>query len=95
MSSLDRFKQRLRGEIPVKQTKEQPQLGDWLQLVTETVQDVPETNIAEHDITVKAEEMTKAELDAYAAENHGIQLDRRQTKLNMITEFIQKLKEKN
>jgi hypothetical protein len=38
--------------------------------------------------------MTKAEIDMYA-EEHGIILDRRQTKFNMITEFIQKLKEKS
>jgi hypothetical protein len=95
MTSLNRFKQRLRGEFP---TKEQPQLSNWLELVTEPLQDIPESGIIEEpecDAVVKVEEMTKAELDAYAAEKHGIQLDRRQTKINMITEFIQKLKEKN
>ena len=42
----------------------------------------------------KLKSMTKVEIDGYASE-HGIQLDRRQTKFNMITEFIQKIEEKN
>jgi len=40
------------------------------------------------------EGMTKVQLDEYA-EKYDIYLDRRQTKPNMINEFIQKLKEKN
>ena len=38
--------------------------------------------------------MLKQELDNYAL-NYGIELDRRQTKPNMVNEFITKLKEKN
>jgi hypothetical protein len=38
--------------------------------------------------------MLKQELDDYAL-SYGIELDRRQTKQNMINEFITKLKEKN
>jgi hypothetical protein len=38
--------------------------------------------------------MLKQELDDYAL-NYGIELDRRQTKPNMVNEFITKLKEKN
>jgi hypothetical protein len=46
-------------------------------------------NLAEY------EKMTKIELDEYAAQEHGIYLDRRKTKIAMITDFIQKLKENN
>jgi hypothetical protein len=88
MTSLTRFKQKLRGETP---EKTEPKLEEWLELVTE----VEETVVEEIDLEIEPESMTKTELDEYALEAHGIQLDRRQTKINMITEFIQKLKEKN
>lgn len=42
----------------------------------------------------KIDGMSKMELDEYA-KDYDIELDRRQTKRNMIDEFIQKLKEKN
>lgn len=93
MTSLTRFKQRLRGEKPVK---EEPKLDEWLKMVTEIeaeTQIVNEENDA-IDLEIDPKSMTKLEIDEYALEN-GIQLDRRQTKQNMITEFIQKLKEKN
>jgi len=48
--------------------------------------------VEEHADKIKS--MTKLELDQYA-EHYDIFLDRRQTKQNMINEFIQKLKEKN
>lgn len=48
-------------------------------------------SIEEHAEKIKG--MTKTELDEYA-EQYDIYLDRRQTKPNMINEFIQKLKEK-
>ena len=47
--------------------------------------------IEEHAENIEG--MTKTELDEYA-EKYDIYLDRRQTKPNMINEFIQKLKEK-
>lgn len=40
------------------------------------------------------EEMSKAELDEYAL-NHGIELDRRKTKINMIKDLLSKLKGAN
>ena len=49
-------------------------------------------SIKEHAEKIKG--MTKLELDQYA-EQYDIYLDRRQTKPNMINEFINKLKEKN
>jgi hypothetical protein len=51
-------------------------------------------SLAAEEHVEKLKGMTKAELDDYAI-NYGIELDRRQTKPNMINEFIQKLKEKN
>jgi len=103
MTSLTRFKQRLHGELPRKNGVQEstPELKTWVKLVTDEpeTEDMTETVIEytdndETDID-KFESMTKVELDLYAAENHGIHLDRRKSKLNMITEFIQKLKEKN
>jgi hypothetical protein len=38
------------------------------------------------------EDMTKLELDEYAHNHDGIELDRRKTKKNMIKEFLTKLK---
>lgn len=107
MSSLTRFKQRLGGEPQVVNVE--PDLGDWVKIVTETQEqqkDAHDTEIAiineepaaeaatEIVLEFDPETMTKAELDDYAQE-HGVQLDRRQSKKSMITEFIQKLKEKN
>jgi len=101
MTSLTRFKQRLHGELPKKSGVQEStsELEAWMKLVT-TAQEIEATVSSEDtdkDETEieKFESMTKAELDLYAAEKHGIQLDRRQSKPNMITEFIQKLKEKN
>jgi hypothetical protein len=37
--------------------------------------------------------MTKRELDAYAKEEYDIDLDRRQSKVNMIEELEEKLKD--
>ena len=48
----------------------------------------------ESEDTHKLKSMTKAEIDMHA-ENYGIKLDRRQTKFNMIAEFIQKIQEIN
>lgn len=98
MTSLTRFKKKLRGEIP---EKTDPKMDEWVKLVTEPQIDESDIDV---DMVVNEEEnapseidlesMTKVELEDYAQE-HGIELDRRKTKLNMITEFIQKLKEKN
>jgi len=46
---------------------------------------------SEEDIS-KWEEMDKLELDEYAHNHDGIELDRRQTKSNMVKEFLTKLK---
>lgn len=127
MTSLKKFKERLRGE----HVNEEPlklSIDIQPELVTETIIIEPATEEAEQvsivdavepvieDAVVpvivdsmepviedvvedtakisKLESMTKIEIDGYAA-GHGIQLDRRQTKFNMITEFIQKIEEKN
>ena len=103
MTSLTRFKQKLRGELPKKDdAKPVTDLQTWVELVTEKEADEPSDDetevVTENDDAAEIEDweaMTKAGLDLYAAEKHGIQLDRRQSKPNMITEFIQKLKEKN
>ena len=100
MTSLTRFRQRLSGELPDK--NEQQNIKDWVKLITEpedpaitTEIHIPsEETIKDREIIIDIESMTKSELDNHAVEN-GIQLDRRQSKKNMITEFIQKLKEKN
>lgn len=42
---------------------------------------------------IDIEKLSKKQLDEYALE-YGIELDRRQSKENMITEFYQKLEEK-
>lgn len=100
MTSLTRFKKKLRGEIP---EKTYPKMDEWLKLVTEiemrTDESVQEIDMVVNEeenapIEIDLESMTKVELEDYAQE-HDIELDRRKTKLNMITEFIQKLKEKN
>jgi len=106
MTSLSRFKQKLRGEFP---EKTEPNFDKW----TESVAPAPESQVSndhqeievfvvnEEETTTNSEDvvdiesMTKAELDAYANEHHDIQLDRRQSKIKMIAEFNQKLKEKN
>lgn len=105
MTSLSRFRQRLSGEPQVKITanKSQSDLVEWVKLVTEietqeqinSPQEI-ELDIADEEfaLEVDLESMTKVELDNHALDN-GIQLDRRQSKKNMINEFIQKLKEKN
>jgi hypothetical protein len=68
--------------------------------LVETIKASPEESIVEEifddeiesDMSHKLQSMTKAEIDMYA-EEHGIILDRRQTKFNMIAEFIQKIQE--
>lgn len=111
MTSLKKFKERLRGE----HVNEEPlklSIDIQPELVTETIIVEPATEETEQVSIVdavepviedvvedtakisKLESMTKIEIDGYAA-GHGIQLDRRQTKFNMITEFIQKIEEKN
>jgi hypothetical protein len=42
--------------------------------------------------TVDINELTKIELDEYAHDHEGIELDRRKSKPNMIKEFLTKLK---
>lgn len=97
MTSLKKFKQRLRGEP----SKEERPLEIKPELVKEPIaeevvaEDIEQvSDVAEPLEVSKLESMTKTEIDGYAAE-HGIQLDRRQSKFNMITEFIQKIEEKN
>ena len=124
MTSLKKFKERLRGElvkeelpvaiqtefvvetiaevvIPEPATKETEQVSivDAADsTIEDTIEDVAEDtfedareNTAEIS---KLESMTRAEIDTHA-EQYGIKLDRRQKKFNMITEFIQKIEEKN
>ena len=120
MTSLKKFKERLRGElvkeelpvaiqtefvvetiaevvIPEPATKETEQVS-IVDAADSTIEDVAEDtfedareNTAEIS---KLESMTRAEIDTHA-EQYGIKLDRRQKKFNMITEFIQKIEEKN
>jgi hypothetical protein len=47
----------------------------------------------EAEVVLAIEEMTKGELDAYAKEEYDIDLDRRQSKVNMIEELEEKLKD--
>jgi hypothetical protein len=109
MTSLTKFKQRLRGELVKEElplyTRSALEI-DPVEHVIHGIEKVSMIDVAEVEIinfedvieepveTSKLESMTKVEIDDYAAE-HGIQLDRRQTKFNMITEFIQKIEEKN
>lgn len=110
MPSLTRFKQRLRGEV-VEQPQLDDWLKSVTEISivdvnfedTPPIEEIEETvenemHEAEEEVkdaeTVALESMTKEELDRYA-EEHGIHLDRRKSKMKMITEFIQKLKEKN
>ena len=110
MTSLNKFKQRLRGEtVKVERPQEiKPELVKKLiaeeavvveEAVTEEIEQVSDVAAVEEAVeepleVSKLESMTKIEIDGYAA-GHGIQLDRRQSKFNMITEFIQKIEEKN
>jgi hypothetical protein len=108
MTSLARFKQRLHGELPPKDAKfPKKELEAWVELVI-SVSEVEENTITEDTTQIAFEDindaeaeiedleaMTKAEINLYAVEQYGIQLDRRQSKQKMITEFIQKLKESN
>ena len=110
MTSLNKFKQRLRGEtVKVERPQEiKPELVKELiaeeavvveEAVTEEIEQVSDVAAVEEAVeepleVSKLESMTKIEIDGYAA-GHGIQLDRRQSKFNMITEFIQKIEEKN
>lgn len=106
MTSLKKFKQRLHGELvkserpidaqqklmqePKAKETEEVSIVDVAEVEIEDIEDVTEDAVE----VSKLESMTKTEIDGYAAE-HGIQLDRRQSKFNMITEFIQKIEEKN
>ena len=108
MTSLNKFKQRLRGEtVKVERPQEiKPELVKELiaeeaveEAVIEEIEQVSDVAAVEDAVeepleVSKLESMTKIEIDGYAA-GHGIQLDRRQSKFNMITEFIQKKEEKN
>jgi len=107
MTSLNRFKQRLRGELAREELPQpspelvidtvEPVIVETEQLVIVDIPDSISEDVIEDEEPAemsKLESMTKVEIDGYAAE-HGIQLDRRQTKFNMITEFIQKIEEKN
>ena len=110
MPSLKRFRKILTGEPKNKNIEETPEaVEDEAPVVVEEVVSETSTetlssklkavfgfqkqtlSIEEHAEKIKG--MTKAELDEYA-EQYGIELDRRQTKPNMVNEFIQKLKEK-
>jgi len=109
MSSLSRFKQRLSGEQVVKEephldewlklvtdidaeNTDQAAIVEEIKTLVDNEEPVAEEN--EIDIMVELELMSKEELDHFAGE-HGVQLDRRKSKQNMITEFIQKLEENN
>ena len=119
MTSLKKFKERLRGEHvneeplklsvdiqpelvtetiivePATEETEQVSIVDAVEsVIDDVVEDTFEDVVEDAAEMSKLESMTKTEIDGYAAE-HGIQLDRRQTKFNMITEFIQKIEEKN
>jgi hypothetical protein len=89
MTSLTRFIQKLYSYLSKKDTPIFFEASPEVAIVEEIFDDETES-----DISNKLQSMTKAEIDMYA-EEHGIILDRRQTKFNMITEFIQKLKEKS
>ena len=91
MTSLKRFRKILSGEPTKKIVDETP---------TETLSSKLKSGFGFQKKTLTIEEhaekikgITKAELNEYA-KKYDIDLDRRQTKPNMINEFIQKLKEK-
>jgi hypothetical protein len=65
----------------------------WLMITTgiDTVSFDPIEEEAE--VVLAIEEMTKKELDAYAEEEYGIELDRRQTHKNMIKELKEQLED--
>jgi hypothetical protein len=65
----------------------------WLMITTgiDTVSFDPIEEEAE--VVIAINEMTKREFDDYAKEEHDIDLDRRQSKVNMIEEFKEKLKD--
>jgi hypothetical protein len=57
-------------------------VGETVETVTEEVSETPEVNF---------ESMTKKEIDMWAEENLGIQLDRRHTKAKLIEEIKENL----
>lgn len=101
MSSLTRFRKKLNIEITENTTPEIDM--DVVEILEETTDAEPivaideaqseeQVSIEEHMINIDG--MMKQELDDYALD-YGIEIDRRQSRANMVTEFITKLKEKN
>lgn len=105
MSSLTRFRKKLSIEIAENATPEIDM--DVVEILEETAdaeldvepiivideaQSEEQVSIEEHMINIDG--MMKQELDDYAL-YYGIEIDRRQSRANMVTEFITKLKEKN
>jgi hypothetical protein len=65
----------------------------WL-MITTGIDTVSFDSIEEEaEVVIAINEMTKREFDDYAKEEHDIDLDRRQSKVNMIEEFKEKLKD--
>lgn len=109
MSSLSRFKQRLNGGHVAKEgphldewlklvtendaeKTDQESTVEEIEILVDNEEAVAEED--KFDIMSELESMSKEKIDHFA-EEHGIQLDRRKSKQKMITNFIQKLKEKN
>lgn len=88
MPSFKRFKERLRGAVqPKVETNKSPKLAS----ISEKIRSFFGLKTTVTEQTEKLKGMTKLELDQYA-EKYNIYLDRRQTKANMINEFLTKLK---
>jgi hypothetical protein len=105
MTSFTRFMKRfVEVVLPTNQSsvdESKPQDLPVVVLETENVVEEPESLSSDDtaffdELVTKLNAMTKVEIDDYAkAYPYYVTLDRRRTKLAMIEDFIQKLKEKN
>jgi hypothetical protein len=79
---------------PVEEVTEQSEPVDFIvdSAILEEPKEEELVSIEQHLKNIDG--MLKQELDDYAL-NYGIELDRRQTRPNMVNDFITKLKEKN
>lgn len=80
-----KFRRRLSDEeLVVEDYVQSPSIEEETSTEVDSLPEGADVNLWEH--------MTKKELDKYAYEHAGIELDRRQSKSNMIKEFLTKLK---
>jgi len=79
---------------PSKWNEEEKEFLLWAWILIATgIDTVNYGSLEEEEVVIAIEEMTKKELDAYAEEEYGIELDRRQSHKNMIKELKEQLED--